>query len=76
MMITGGSMNQINNNQVDEKTFMTSCNQQEDEDSRSWKPTKYYKYKEDELLDEIDFHERDMNDMLKSLSEMEDLMKG
>eukprot|EP00347_Sterkiella_histriomuscorum_P006826 403351287 len=37
---------------------------------------KYYKYEEDELLDELDQHEKDMNDMLKYLSEVEDLIKG
>ena len=40
------------------------------------KSKKYYKYPEDELLDEMDQHERDMNDMLKYLTEVEDLIKG
>jgi hypothetical protein len=31
---------------------------------------------EDELLDEVDQHERDMNDMLKYLSEVEELIHG
>ncbi|CDW85388.1 UNKNOWN [Stylonychia lemnae] len=37
---------------------------------------KYYKYEEDELLDDLDQHERDMNEMLKYLSEVEELIKG
>ena len=40
------------------------------------KRKKYYKYPEDELLDEMDGHERDMNEMLKYLTEVEDLIKG
>jgi hypothetical protein len=40
------------------------------------KKKKYYKYPEDELLDDLDQHERDMNDMLKYLAEVEDLIKG
>lgn len=43
---------------------------------KEWKPKKYYKYKEDELLDEVEQHEKDMNDMFKYLNELEDLMKG
>lgn len=43
---------------------------------KSWKPKKHYKYIEDELLDEVDQHERDMNEMLKYLTEVEDMMKG
>ena len=37
---------------------------------------KYYKYEEDELLDDLDQHEKDMNDMLKYLTEVEELIKG
>ena len=37
---------------------------------------KYYKYEEDELLDDLEQHEKDMNEMLKYLSEVEDLIKG
>lgn len=40
------------------------------------KKKKYYKYPEDELLDEMDQHERDMNEMLKYLTEVEDMIKG
>ena len=40
------------------------------------KKKKYYKYEEDELLDELDEHEKDMNDMMKYLCEIEELMKG
>lgn len=40
------------------------------------KPKKYYRYKEDELLDEVEQHEKDMNEMLKYLAEVEDLIKG
>jgi len=40
------------------------------------KKKKYYKYPEDELLDEMDQHEHDMNEMLKYLSEVEDMIKG
>ena len=45
-------------------------------EGESWRPKKYYKYKEDELLDEMDQHEHDMNEMLKYLAEVEDLIKG
>jgi hypothetical protein len=31
---------------------------------------------EDELLDDLDMHERDMNEMLKYLSEVEELIRG
>lgn len=37
---------------------------------------KYYKYEEDELLDDLDQHEKDMNEMLKNLTEIEELIKG
>lgn len=47
-----------------------------DDDHDAFRKKKYYKYPEDELLDEMDQHERDMNDMLKYLTEVEDLMKG
>jgi hypothetical protein len=40
------------------------------------KKKKYYKYPEDELLDEMDQHEKDFNDMLKYLTEVEDLIHG
>jgi len=62
---------------------MTSWNQPdeggeelENYDERRWKPKKHYKYKEDELLDEIEDHEMELNQMLKYLTEVEDLMKG
>ena len=66
---------------VDEKTFVTGGGMagdefKEEEDARSWKPTKHYKYEEDELLDEVAQHEKDMNEMLKYLSEVEDLVHG
>lgn len=37
---------------------------------------KHYEFEEDELLDEVDQHERDMNEMMKYLNEIEDMMKG
>jgi hypothetical protein len=40
------------------------------------KKRKHYKYEEDELLDDLDQHERDMNEMLKYLAEVEELIKG
>ena len=44
--------------------------------SQGQRKKKYYKYEEDELLDDLDEHERDMNEMLKYLSEVEDMIKG
>lgn len=39
------------------------------------KKTKHYKYEEDELLDDLEQHEHDMNEMLKYLAEVEDMVK-
>ena len=48
----------------------------DDTKSEGWRPRKYYKYKEDELLDQVGFYEQEMNDMFRYSTEMEDLMKG
>ena len=37
---------------------------------------KFYLNDEDELLEQVEKHERDMNDMLKYLNEVEDMMGG
>ena len=39
------------------------------------KKTKHYKYQEDELLDDLEQHEHDMNEMLKYLTEVEEMVK-
>jgi hypothetical protein len=46
------------------------------DESQAWKPKKYYKLKEDELLDEVEQYEREMNDMYKYLNEVEELIKS
>jgi hypothetical protein len=48
----------------------------DDQQAERKRKKKYYKYEEDEPLDELDNHESDMNEMLKYLTECEDLMKG
>ena len=48
----------------------------EDGEYEGFKPKGYYKYKEDELLDQVDFYEQEMNEMYKYLNEVEELIKG
>ena len=55
---------------------LVKTNDEDEFVDKSWVPKKHYKYMEDELLDEVDQHERDMNDMLKYLTEVEDMIRG
>ena len=83
--ITNGGSN--NGNELVGDTFITGTKiaQVPEEDEHilreyeshmAQRKKKYYKYEEDELLDDLDQHERDMNDMLKYLTEVEELIKG
>jgi hypothetical protein len=46
------------------------------DENNAWKPKKYYKLKEDELLDEVEQYEREMKEMYKYLNEVEELIKS
>lgn len=90
--LTGGSTEpvkalpdaQYKGDGVEAETFLTGTKYaQEDEHilaeyetHKRARAKKHYKYEEDELLDDLEEHERDMNEMLKYLSEVEELIKG